>query len=131
MTTYIFLIIGVAFFTIGIIKVINNYRLKKKGICTQGIISDIASKPNERGGYVFYPIVRFTNKENEVITEECATGFPFNLFKKGRNVKVIYDPLDNTRFLIDSVFFKFVDILLLIIGFTIICMGIYSITPLE
>ncbi|MCX2743302.1 DUF3592 domain-containing protein [Mangrovivirga sp. M17] len=56
-----------------------------------------------RSGGIYYPVVRFTTKNEEWITQQLNTGFKPAL-KEGSNIEVIYDPEDPTNVKINNAF---------------------------
>ena len=123
MDAFIFLLVGGSLITIGIFRLIRTFYLTKHGCVAKGVVCDIVSDPNDLGGANFYPIVSFP-VNGSIVTERYSVGFSFKLYSKGSNVRVIYDPDDPSKFIIDSLVVKILCCILIVAGGVICTIGV-------
>jgi Protein of unknown function (DUF3592) len=126
MNVYVLLLFGGVLITVGIVRIIRSSYLTKHGTITNGVIHDFISVPNDRGGMTFYPIVRFS-VDNDIVTKKYTIGFSFKLYRKGSNVRVIYDPVDSSNFIIDTPFVRVLFYVFVITGATLCGISIFKI----
>jgi len=126
MNAYILLLVGGVLVAFGVLKIIKIIHLIKHGSVANGVVQDIVSEPNENGGTISYPIISFPVKDKGIVTERYSAGFSFNLYSKGSNVRVIYDPNDYSKFIIDSLLIKVLCYILIVAGGVIFAAGIFK-----
>lgn len=100
----IFILIGIVLIIWGNFKFTEYKRLIQSGIKTEGIVFSIESEyttPTD-GVANYYPVIRFTTQEKEWITERYGLSSRPCPYKVGESVKIIYDPNDNKKFIIDN-----------------------------
>ena len=88
-----FIFLGFCFFTIGVISGFKTLKLEDNGMTANGLVISM-DKERRDGGYVYRPIVLFTDHKGE--ERKLVTGtatFPPAYFE-GEEVKIIYDPED-------------------------------------
>jgi len=125
-------VIAIFLLTIGLLRLEKSSRLKKKGKKAKAIIFANNYKilrPDTRGKY--YPVVRFVTEDNEWITQELDFGQNPPM-PEGKEVEVLYDPLEPQEVIINSaiqvVYVPWLFITLGICGFILSALELLDIT---
>ncbi len=106
------------------VKILVNFRrLFKTGILTEGVIFDIASDGSSETRSN-YPIVRFTTSTGEWITHPYRIGIFPSSFKTGSKVKIVYNPIKPSDFLIRSPYSIIVPAIIILAALFFISVGI-------
>jgi hypothetical protein len=110
-----------AFLTIwGMAKMNERRKLLKTGIRVQGVVFRLDESWDSEGRTLYHPVIRFVTLEQEWITKKLEIGTRPSLYREGEDVKVIYDPTDNERFIIDNLSGKITGLLIAVAGILII-----------
>ncbi|TWI97682.1 uncharacterized protein DUF3592 [Mucilaginibacter frigoritolerans] len=113
----IFILIGIAMIVFGNYKLTEYRNLINTGIKTEGIVFSIESSYDTADNMAYYhPIIRFTTKENEWVTERYDIGSSPCPYKVGESINIIYDPNDNKKFIIDNGNAKLLGPIIMILG---------------
>ncbi len=130
----IIILIGIAMIVFGSYK-LNEYKdLIKLGTRAEGVVFDIENEYFQRdGNTTYYPIIRFTTKENEWVTERYGIGSSPSSYEIGESVNIIYDSSDSKKFVIDDTRTKSLGPVLMILGLVFILgvIGQYFLHPFQ
>jgi hypothetical protein len=123
MEAIIFISGGIAILYIAIRLQFKISRLKKSGLQTEGIIFDVVNRAIPQI-LPKYPIIRFVTLAQKWITEKYSIGtlsvFPL---KKGKKIKVFYNPENPREFIVKSDFNAPTIVLLLLCGVLVLIIG--------
>ncbi|EHQ24531.1 DUF3592 domain-containing protein [Mucilaginibacter paludis] len=101
-TVLVLFAIGFGVLLIGILKRNERRSLLRSGIRAEGVIVQVINNGYSRST-IYYPVVRFLTADDDWVTETYGVGGNKWSYKEGEAVKVIYDPLNPGRFLVDDV----------------------------
>jgi len=128
-TDLIISLFGVIFVVLGFSKRSQRSALLKDGIKTEGVVFRVEQSNSISIGVgntdtqdiSYYPVIRYVTKENEWITEKYDIGAGIlNKYNEGDKVTVIYDPANNTKFILNDTTTKLAAPLAIIIGIVLI-----------
>ncbi len=94
-------VIGFASMLFGIWRSSEKRRLLNKGIRVDGKIIQIIHDGSSTSP-TYFPVVRFYTELNQPVTEKYRIGGNKYIYKEGEEIKVIYDPVNPARFLLDD-----------------------------
>jgi type II secretory pathway pseudopilin PulG len=94
-------IIGLAALLFGMVRSSEKRRLLNEGIRVDGVILQLINDGNSTSP-TYFPVVKFKTEQNDWVTERYKIGGNKYLYKEGDAVRVIYDPLNPGRFLLDD-----------------------------
>jgi hypothetical protein len=104
--------------TIAFLLLRKGRRVMGKGKRSMAIIIDNRFEPDNEGGGVYYPIVKFTTDKNETITKELDWGSDPPR-KVGKRLNIAYDPEKPDDILTKPEFnFRILPIILLVLAAT-------------
>jgi hypothetical protein len=125
-------VIGLAILLIGIARSNEKRRLLRSGIRVNGTVFQVVNDGHSNST-TYYPVVRFLTKEKDWVTERYKIGANQWSYKEGQDVKVIYDPLNPGKFLLDDVrskalspVFIYGGALLIVIAIGLLVLGLRS-----
>ncbi|WP_183573219.1 DUF3592 domain-containing protein [Mucilaginibacter sp. X5P1] len=74
---------------------------------------------------LYHPVIRYVTKQKDWITEEYDIGNYPCLYNEGDKVTVIYDPIDNKKFIINDKSTKYIGPFFIVIGIAAMSVAIY------
>lgn len=98
-TVMVLFIIGLGALLFGIARSMDKRKLLQKGTRVDGSVLQIIHDGHSISP-TYYPVVRFTTADNNLVTEKYKFGGNKCLYKEGDNVQVIYDPTNPERFIL-------------------------------
>ncbi len=117
---------GVFFIVFGIAKSQERDSFLKNGIKTEGVVFKIEKRYSMTNNDVLYhPVIRYVTKQKDWITEEYDIGNYPCLYNEGDKVTVIYDPIDNKKFIINDKSTKYIGPFFIVIGIAAMSVAIY------
>lgn len=122
-TVLVLFAIGFGVLLIGVLKRNERRSLLRSGVRVDGVIVQVINNGYNRST-IYYPVVRFLTEEEDSVTETYGVGGNKWSYKEGETVKVIYDPLNPGRFLLDDVRSKPTSPMFISIGAVLIMVSI-------
>ena len=123
-------VVGLAALLFGIFRSSEKRRLLRNGIRTDGIIMQLINDGLSKSP-TYYPVIKFITEKDDQVIEKYKVGVNRYMYKEGEEVRVIYDPLNPARFLLDDVrskalspVFIYGGILLIMLSIGILVMGL-------
>ncbi|RKR83601.1 uncharacterized protein DUF3592 [Mucilaginibacter gracilis] len=101
-TVMVLFVIGFAALLIGFARSNEKRKLLRNGIRVNGIIFQIIND-GKSSSPTYYAVVRFFTEQHDRVTEKYKIGGNKWTYKEGEDVKVIYDPQNPGRFLLDDI----------------------------
>jgi hypothetical protein len=114
-TSISLIVIALIVFLLAIKLLLDIRKISNNGTEVKGVIFDVESVDANQNSVIF-PIVRFVTKENIWITKSCMIGTIPNLYKKGKEVIVVYQINEPNNFFIKDNFIYLIPMTMLAIG---------------
>jgi hypothetical protein len=115
-------LIGVVLIIFGNYKRTQRTRLIASGIRTEGTVLSVEKSFHDQMT-TFFPVISYTNLQNETIIKEYSIGVSNKTYKPGDSVNIIYDAKNNSEFIIDNQIAKFVGPVTIAVGVAIILLS--------
>jgi hypothetical protein len=91
----VFLFLGVVFLAAGIPIFVHKRRFVSRAASAIGVVRDLKSTEGTAGMQSYHPVVRFQTHDGRMVEFESDTGVPEESSNRpGRQVEVLYDPLN-------------------------------------
>ena len=106
---------------IGILKFLQRKHYEKNGVKVRGIVSDLVLE-YQGGTRAYYPVVIYSTLEEIEFEEKSSFGTYPSVYEKGQEIYIIYDLVNQKKFIIDnkkSIYIEFVCISIGLIGLII------------
>jgi len=88
----IFVIVGGALVLGGLFAAFRTWRLRRRGVATQGTVADIVQSTDSEGATTYRPKVRFTTADGRTVEFTERVGSSRTKLRPGDAVPVLYDP---------------------------------------
>jgi hypothetical protein len=85
------------------VKLLQRRKIKINGEAVQATVVDYKTLKDSAGAPRYFPIIRYTTKENEIITVQSKKE-RFKKYEVGKQLTVYYLPSDPSRFVIAGLF---------------------------
>lgn len=128
---YLLEIMGIVFFALGfVVNRIGKNRKYERTIVTKGHVTGLQKRlmDAQMESYTYALEVEFTDDQGKVIkgVTDVAKGYGMDKFPVGREVTILYDALDSTKFLVkefDVNVFGIVGIVFMVVGIILFVIG--------
>jgi len=100
-TIMVLFVIGLAALLFGIVRSREKLRILRKGIKVDGVILQVINDGHSTSP-TYYPVVKFYTEQNQPVTERYRIWGNKWTYREGEDVKVIYDPQNPGKFLLDE-----------------------------
>lgn len=103
--TAIFAIAGITLLAVAIWLGVSSASFVGTAVHVTGTVAELAGKESSSDNHsiVYYPVIEFTTADGRAMRFESATGSNPSMYRQGQEVKVLYNPADPARAMIDSV----------------------------
>ncbi len=99
----IFIVAGSGVTLIGLWLLRQARTFKRKALAAEGHYVDATRRTSHDNRYTAYPVVEFQTADGQTVQFEGRVGMPWAKGQVGRRVRVLYDPADPEKAVVDSV----------------------------